>query len=320
VAGLSRPDGLAGPVGQRVYAIRVSPTDGDVWIATDHGLTRYSEVFDSWSYYTRAEGVPSNSIQSIAFDKDGNIFCATQYQGLIYAKTAGDYRRWYHISGPDPDELPTDPAGSGLPSNLLNDVMVSGQGWIFVATDAGLAWSCDNGKHWRYTRGQDYAAKVQDGYGGPPQGWKPRPGALLNNDYVTCLAQDGEGRIQVGHRATPVEAFDLQPDGSIAPARDPLSFSPTANITCAVACPGTSNVAFGCYYSGAFLPRAAPASSLPTRRQTYPTLPSGAAPPTKDQLNSILTRLAAIPPLPSNDGSPTQNVAALQDDWRTRGD
>jgi ligand-binding sensor domain-containing protein len=38
VGGLSRPDTLSGPLGERVFAIKVCPRDGDVWIATSCGL------------------------------------------------------------------------------------------------------------------------------------------------------------------------------------------------------------------------------------------------------------------------------------------
>ena len=59
VGGLSRPDTLSGPLGERVFAIAVCPTDGDVWIATNCGLSRYSEKQDTWNYYTRRSDRPS---------------------------------------------------------------------------------------------------------------------------------------------------------------------------------------------------------------------------------------------------------------------
>jgi hypothetical protein len=158
VAGLSRPDTLSGPIGQRVFAIGVCPTDGDVWIATDRGLSRYSEGHDSWTYYTRMEGLPTDSIRALAFDKQGNIYCATQYAGIIVSKAINEYARWDQVKGPY--QLPCTAAGSGLPSNLVNDVFVSREGLVFAATDAGLAWSCDKGSTWLYARGQNYAAKV----------------------------------------------------------------------------------------------------------------------------------------------------------------
>ncbi|RYZ78958.1 MAG: hypothetical protein EOP06_28095, partial [Proteobacteria bacterium] len=48
---------LEGPLGERVFDIAVCPTDGDVWIATNAGLARYSDQNDSWSYFSRADGL-----------------------------------------------------------------------------------------------------------------------------------------------------------------------------------------------------------------------------------------------------------------------
>jgi len=79
-----------GPIGERVFKIAVCPTDGDVWIGTSAGLTRYEVSKDEWKHYTRnAEGrmqnaemgnqlpqlptsnsyLPSDQISAIAFDK-----------------------------------------------------------------------------------------------------------------------------------------------------------------------------------------------------------------------------------------------------------
>ena len=51
-------DVLDGPLGGRVFAIATCPTDGDVWIATDCGVARYSLANDDWDYFTRAAGCP----------------------------------------------------------------------------------------------------------------------------------------------------------------------------------------------------------------------------------------------------------------------
>ena len=51
VAALSRPDTLAGPLGERVFAIATNPKDGNVWISTNVGLARYGSA-----------GVPTRSL------------------------------------------------------------------------------------------------------------------------------------------------------------------------------------------------------------------------------------------------------------------
>jgi len=67
-----------GPLGERVFCMATCPTDSDVWIGTSAGLARYSPsknilgyslAKERWRYYTRADGLPSDQISAIAFDK-----------------------------------------------------------------------------------------------------------------------------------------------------------------------------------------------------------------------------------------------------------
>ncbi len=73
---------LTGPLGERVFAIAANPADGDVWIATNAGLARYRIDQDAWSYYTRAEGLPADDVQCLAFDPKGTLYAGTQCDGL----------------------------------------------------------------------------------------------------------------------------------------------------------------------------------------------------------------------------------------------
>ena len=69
-----------GPIGERIFKIAVCPTDGDVWIGTSAGLTRYSVSKDTWTHYTKGQignpkseignvpGLPGDQITAIAFD------------------------------------------------------------------------------------------------------------------------------------------------------------------------------------------------------------------------------------------------------------
>jgi len=45
-----------GPIGERVFKITVCPVDGDVWMGTSAGLTRYSVSRDIWTHYTKEMG------------------------------------------------------------------------------------------------------------------------------------------------------------------------------------------------------------------------------------------------------------------------
>ena len=201
-------DVLDGPLGERVFDIAVCPTDGDVWIATNAGLTRYSMKGDSWSYITRADGLPSDQVQAIAFDKSGNIVLGTQCDGVALSQAADDYKTWRVVKGPG--QMPLTASGAGLPSSLINDVLVARDGIIYAATTTGLAWSNDGGAKWAYVRGQDYADKVRGLYRGAPVGWREGVGAVLAEDYVSCLAQDEAGLLWVGHWKKGSEMIQMQ--------------------------------------------------------------------------------------------------------------
>ncbi len=120
-------DVLDGPIGERIFSIASDPVTGDIWIATSAGLTRYSIDHDTWSNTTRADALPSDQIQSLAFDAHGNLYAGTQCDGLAISGPKGDYKRWSQIAGSD--SLPLVPAGQGLPSNLINQVLVAPTAW-----------------------------------------------------------------------------------------------------------------------------------------------------------------------------------------------
>ena len=157
-------DVAEGPLGSRVFAIATCPTDGDVWIATDCGVARYSLAKDDWDYFTRASGLPSNQIQAIAFDPKGNIFLGTQCDGVAMASPADQYKKWKIVTGPL--QMPDAMVGDGLPTNIINDVafidipQLQGAQVILAATPVGMG-IVHGGKTWKFIRGADW--KANDG-------------------------------------------------------------------------------------------------------------------------------------------------------------
>jgi hypothetical protein len=89
---------LDGPLGDRVFSIAVSPKDGDVWIATDLGLARYSEARQDWDYYTRASGLPADQISSVVFDGAGKLYASTQCDGIVTAAPEDHYTKWHAVA------------------------------------------------------------------------------------------------------------------------------------------------------------------------------------------------------------------------------
>ncbi len=312
---------IYGPLGGRVFALATSPLDGDVWTATESGLCRYSEASRSWAYYSRIDGLPSNQTNALAFAPDGTLYVGTQCDGLAVGSADDDYRRWCLVPGPA--DVPKVPTGTGLPSGLITALLVGRGGIVYCGTGHGVASSHDSGQTWRYRRaglkGEDY---------------------LLRDDYVTALAEDGNGLLWIGHRQSDVEVFDPA-NGRHIPLPEPVR----ALAASAAGAGGTSPdkymsalVPFGAYvllggYRGglnqAALPRTAsltadgkrptpPATFLPPPAAAgLPPLPASAKPPTLDELNGLLKAVGAV--APEKDGGQPLAVA-LDDDWITEGD
>jgi hypothetical protein len=311
VGGIDSPDSLSGPLGERVFAITVCPTNGDVWMATNCGLARYSPSQKTWRYYTRANGLPSDQANSIAFDAAGNIYVGTQCNGIAMANADDGYATWRVATGPN--RLPTDPFGPGLPSNLINDVLVAKNGTVYAATDAGLAWSKDQGQSWQYVRGMDWADKVRGLYGGPPKGWKARPGAALAEDYVTCVYELGQAALCAGYRQRGLQEFSLKVNKLSVVSQ----LLPNYYVTSLAMLPD-GDLAVGTYGDGtAFVHSAAPLKPVAARTFGSARFPASARPPDLAYLNQELNEMANVPPLTK---ASVPLVVPLDDDWRTEGD
>ena len=329
---------LEGPLGERVFDIAVCPTDGDVWIATNAGLTRYSVAKDSWSYVTRADGLPADAVKTLAFDQAGNIIVGTPCDGLALASAADGYKSWRGVKGPE--QMPLTSTGKGLPSGLINDVLVAQDGTYYVATTTGLAWSRDAGQSWAFVRGQDYAAKVKGLYGGPPVDWKEsdKPDVLLAEDYVTSLAQDEKGRLWIGHWVKGSEVLEMEggvsggikdvvaqeksgfvkailSGGSAGPllARYDEGISPAFGAAMATAKPQTGTAVAQTLAGVTKQAIQAPQGDAATAKAAR--LPSPLVAPQLDELNDLLRRVRAVAAAPDGPG-----VVPLADDWTTQGD
>ncbi len=212
--------GLAtGPLGSHVIAISCDPRDGSAWMCTENGLSIYMPggcgtkkalyrmshadtpeasplILGRWRYISRLQGLPANP-DCLAFNRLGTAFVGTLCGGLAIA--AYPYTHWRVIHGPW--HTPITATGRGLPSNLVNCVVVGHHGNVYVGTDRGVAVSTDNGQSFRYERGMDYARKVL-GLWHPPIGFAAPPAAflrhLLPGDHITCLARGNAGNIWLG--------------------------------------------------------------------------------------------------------------------------
>ncbi|MDR2643020.1 MAG: hypothetical protein LBC74_09520 [Planctomycetaceae bacterium] len=226
-------DVVDGPIGERIFDIEVCPKDGDVWMATSDGITRYKVDTDAWEHFTRENGLLEDQASALAFKNDGTLIVGTQCHGLaIFIRNPinGNYKFSKNIVAPDrfgPNNcspVPLVPMGnnlpthlSNLPSNLINDIIVTKNSeveTIWIATNAGLVKLNNDFSKLDFWRGKDYADKVRGLYGGAPKDWKQVPkeimDQLLPEDYLTCLTEDEQGVIWIGTRQSGTLVADPQ--------------------------------------------------------------------------------------------------------------
>jgi hypothetical protein len=324
-----------GPLGERVFDIRCSPADGDVWIATSAGLARYRNRSNQWSYYTRLNGLPADQVQCLAFNPQGDVFAGLQCGGVAIARASERHTQWTVSAAPwtfDKEQrtpYPTEPEGEGLPSNLINAVLVTRNGTVWAATTAGLAWSVNGGRRWQYRRGRDFAARAKGVLGGAPKGWKPPAKdvaeRLLPEDYVTCLAEASDGTLWTGFREQGCAALDpktlvvkqwVRPD-----PKDKAAELKDGYVRRLLPMPDGRILAGG--YGGGIV-WITPAYSLktaafPTEGRPsgdIPPLPAPAAAPDDAQLGRWTAYLRDLEKKPLPPGS----AAYLGEDWATQGD
>lgn len=91
-----------------------------------------------------------------------------------------------------------------MPSDAINDVLVTQDDTVYLATGYGLARSYDKGRNWAYLRGKDWKAKLEGRTF--PQPIPPQPTVdTLTEDVVTTLAEDAGGNLWLGHPTRGVE-------------------------------------------------------------------------------------------------------------------
>ncbi len=312
-------DAMSGPLGSRVFAIKVCPAGsrmGEVWIGSDGGLARYSPQEDAWSYITRADGLPADQVNALAFDGDGRIIAGTQCDGLAIASPADNYEKWTAIAGPT--KPTTAPAGAGLPSCMINDVLVMKEGTIYVATPWGMGKSTDGAKTFTYRRGADWLDKVKDRTGGPPADFKANEaGSVLAEDYVNCLAEDEVGLLWIGYRSFGYEAVDEANEVGKHAANPMAGGKSGGEVSCILTRPGAAPL-IGSYGDGLMQSEKyfvlkdgkveAPAA---VGRMKHPSPAKAPGPKVMDKMRAALAAAQNSKPLTG---------AFLGDDWATQGD
>jgi len=315
---------LNGPLGGHVPAIAVSPVSGDVWMGTEAGLSVYKDATHEWSYFTRANGLPSDQISALGFEPSGRVWVGTDCDGLAWAVPQDGFKVWHHIDGPL--RAPEQAQGQGLPSAQISALVVKHDGTVCVGTPNGLAWSRDEGKNWTWARGTEWPERAKGLYhppgekAPPPVAPAPSPKVeLASEDYVTCLSEDLYGRLWIGHRLT---GWEVRDQTLRAVVRRDLAAGYVRAIL-----PLDADVLVGTFGEGvkvAPLVAANEKTPFPVKENPYlkPRLnpspapwPASASNPTTKQLRALLSPPDAKPtPLRAGEGF------TLDDDWQTQGD
>ena len=140
--------------GQRVYAFAQAP-DGSIWSATENGLVQWDK--GATKLYQQADGLPTNRLRSLTFDRAGVLWIATSGGGLVSFAEG----RFQVLS-------PT----NGFPHLQVRFVLADPDGSVWAATaGGGLA---------HVNRGQIKVYTVADG---------------LPTDQLTSLAIDSQGSL-----------------------------------------------------------------------------------------------------------------------------
>lgn len=297
-----------GPLGTRLFALAVSPKDGGVWGATEAGLFRYAN--SRWTYFTRANGLPSDQAQALAFAPDGTLYVGTQCDGVAVGSPDDNYKTWR--TTPGPQTLPNTPIGRGLPSGLINCLLVAKDGTAYAGTTGGLAKSRDGGDTWHYTRGLDWKNKLAGLYRPVAPQSVPYSGDLMREDDVTALAEDTSGGLWIGHSQGSVEVFDPKTGKRVQSGADaavPNDYISELFVE--------GRAAWVALYGGGLLtpfaesvPAFAPVAEMPA-----PPLPVPAAPPALAELKAMTARVKAL-----TGEMPVGGGTFLGQDWRTLGD
>lgn len=299
---------IEGPLGDRVFAIAISPKDGDVWMATDMGLARYSEKRVDWDYYTRASGLPSDQIQSITFGASGDIYAGTQCAGIAIATADDNYSKWHTMTASNSPA--TLLIGDGLASDLVNSiaaVAADGMDIIAALSPSGVSATVDE-ITWKH---------LVSAPGGVAAGGMSVP--LFPESWMTALEFAGN-RAWLGYRKFGVELRAIDQAGSVEVQAN-VTEPETVFIRAILALPdqppliAAYDAAAGGLLTLDNAPAVQPVGSGTNTKTPISNLPAPVSPPVIEDATALRSRLGKL----TQQLNPGE-AYFLADDWRTQGD
>jgi len=171
-----------GPIGERIFKIVVCPVDGDVWLGTSAGLTRYSVSEDKWTHYTKGSCRSRGDEAQIKNQSEPSPVGSYNETGnhLTPALSPGPSR-----TGNSGGE------GGGLPGIQVTTIAFDAQGNIFIGTQCdgiAMASRASDYQDWKRAKPADQPIPIFAGFGVP----SPLINDLLaTSDGTVYAATDG---------------------------------------------------------------------------------------------------------------------------------
>ena len=149
-----------------------------IWAATNGGLTSYNKTDGSYNYYNRGNsGLPSNHINQLAFDSQGQLWAATE-AGLVMF----DGTDW-HVYSTENSEIPADEVTALTIDN--NDKI-----WLATVTT-------------QYYSSQNQGLISFDG-----TTWKTESTQIPSQNAINTIVIDNSGKVWVGLDGGGLSVYD----------------------------------------------------------------------------------------------------------------
>lgn len=299
---------VSGPLGHRVFDIAANPRDGDVWMATDCGLTHYVAASATWQHHTTLNGLPSNATYRVAVADDDTVIVGMQADGLAVARSSDGYKQWRHLDGPI--QAPLASTGEGLPSCQINDIATRDDS-LWVATPFGLAHAQLSDLAFTFWRGVDWEDKAQLLRTHPTIPLEQQVPGVLREDYVARVKLLPGRKLAIGYRRQGSQTIATEQLLSGEGAQSITAQAWGAPIA-AMSLNSAGQLLIGTYGQGVTLPPIVTVASAAARLTSAPPV-RPAQPPAAAELEAMVQSTPQV----AGDGS----VAAfLGDDWAIQGD
>lgn len=92
--------------------------NGRMWIGTGEGLVCFDQSLQSTVSYSKADGLPSNSVTDILESNDGNLWMSTLNGLSVFNPETKEFRNYYHYDGLQENEFHSGAAFKGKDGKL----------------------------------------------------------------------------------------------------------------------------------------------------------------------------------------------------------